>query len=95
MNRGIPLNDLLKLTNEVYFFIRKIDCDGIEGETYPFERDELKEKFDLKNDMVVSFKPHFICGEYEGLELEVRNCKYVFWPESLPGHEKGGQTNGI
>lgn len=64
----VPMKTALALVNEMEdtFCIYKYGEDPILCREV-YTRKQLIEKFDLKNTMVVSIRPYFICGELEGV----------------------------
>lgn len=75
LKEAIALCDVRE--NEVVYITKQTEyCDihlqkKTELLTTPMTLREIREKCDMKNMMVCLIKPHFCCGDFEGMEFKI------------------------
>lgn len=61
---------LAKISDREIFYLRKENANKYDAEIFTLK--DLRDKYDMKNTMVVSIQPRFLDGDYCGIEFEVK-----------------------
>lgn len=72
----ITLKEALKVTKiseDEILYIRKKETEKYQVEILTLK--EIRNKYDMKNIIVTGIQPRFLCGNYHGMEFEIKKKK--------------------
>ncbi len=73
----ITLKEAFKLCGvddrEVIHFADSLDSANLWS--WPLTGQEVRQKYDMKNTLVTAIRPHFCCGEFEGVTFIIQKSK--------------------